>query len=161
MGRLVIVENDPVRGTDTHNVSGSTKNPPPPHYTGTGDFDYDGAMTERLVDFVRIGGAAVAVVSSGSTLNTGEDVAPLGKHAGPAGSNFIPAAPAPAPETLVIIDAPLGAGEPNAGAGSALLTVDGVPVMLDGDDIDTCSGVGAPAGSTVTATGQDFVSCSA
>lgn len=161
MDRLVIVENDPVRGTDTHNVSGSTKNPPPPLYTGTGDFDYDGAMTEQLVDFVRIDGMAVAVVSSGSTLNTGEDVPPAGKHSGPTGSNFTPAAPAPNPMTLVIIDAPLGAGEPNAGAGSALLTVDGVQVLLDGDDIDTCSGVGAPAGSAVTATGQDFVSCSA
>ena len=30
MGRLIIVENDPVRGTDTHNVSGSNTNTPPP-----------------------------------------------------------------------------------------------------------------------------------
>lgn len=161
MGRLIIVENDPVRGTDTHNVSGSNTNTPPNPYAGTGDFDYDGAMTERLIDFVRIGGMAVAVVSSGSTLNTGEDVPPAGRHSGPTGSNFTPAAPAPNPVTLVITDAPLGTGVPNSGAGSELLTVDGVRVLLDADDIDTCSGVGAPAGSTVTATGQDFVSCSA
>ena len=160
MSRRVIVENDPVRGTDTHNVSGSNTNVPPNPYTGTGDFDYDGAMTERLVDFVRIAGRAVAVVSSGSTLNTGQDVRPAGKHSGPTGSNFKPAAPAPNPATLNITDVPLGSGVPNAGAGSALLTVDGIKVLLDADEIDTCSGVGATAGSTVTATGQDFVTCS-
>jgi hypothetical protein len=160
MGRLVIVENDAVRGTDSHNVSGSDTSAPPNPYTGIGDFDYDGAMTERLIDFVRIDGRAVAVVTSGSTLNTGQDVAPAGKHSGPTGSNFIPAAPAPNPVTLVITDVPLGAGVPNAGAGSVLLTVNGVRVLLDADDVDTCSGVGATAGSTVTATSQDFVSCS-
>jgi hypothetical protein len=160
MSKLVIVENDPVRGTDTHNVTGSDTSTPPNPYAGTGDFDYDGAMTDRLSDFVRIAGTAVAVVSSGSTLNTGEDVAPAGKHSGPMGSNFTPAAPAPNPVTLQITDAPLGAGVPNAGAGSALLTIDGVKVLLDSDQIDTCSGVGAKAGSMVAATGQDFVTCS-
>jgi hypothetical protein len=161
MSRLVIVENDPVRGTDTHNVSGSDTSTPPNPYTGTGDFDYAGAMTDRLVDFVRIAGMTVAVVSSGSTLNAGQDVAPAGKHSGPMGTNFKPAAPAPNPVTLNITDAPLGPGVPNAGAGSVLLTVDGIKVLLDADEIDTCSGVGAQAGSTVTATGQDFVTCSA
>jgi hypothetical protein len=161
MSRLVIVENDPVRGTDTHNVSGFDSSAPPNPYTGTGDFDYDGAMTERLVDIVRIAGLAVAVVSSGSSLNTGQDAPPVGKHSGPMGSNFTPTAPPPNPVTLRITDAPLGAGVPNAGAGSVLLTIGGVKVLLDTDEIDTCSGVGATAGSTVTATGQDFVTCSA
>jgi hypothetical protein len=160
MGKLVIVENDPVRGTDTHNVAGSDTSAPPNPYTGTGDFDYDGAMTERLVDFVRIAGTAVAVISSGSMLNTGQDAAPVGKHSGPMGSNFTPPSPPPNAVTLAITDAPLGTGEPNGGAGSALLTVDGVKVLLDGDEIDTCSGVGGKAGSTVTATAQDFVACS-
>jgi hypothetical protein len=160
MSRLVIVENDPVRGTDTHNVKGSDVSVPPNPYTGTGDFDYDGAMTDRLIDFVRIAGRAVTVVSSGSRLTTGQDVAPAGKHSGPMGSHFTPAAPAPNTATLAITDAPLGAGVPNAGAGSAVLTVDGAKVLLDADQIDTCSGVGAKAGSTVTATGQDFVTCS-
>jgi len=45
MSRLVIVENDPVRGTDTHNVTGVDSSAPPNPYTGTGDFDYEGAMT--------------------------------------------------------------------------------------------------------------------
>ncbi len=160
MGKLVIVENDPVRGTDTHNVVGSDTNAPPNPYAGTGDFDYDGAITERLVDFVRIAGTAVAVVSSGSTLDAGQDVPPAGKHSGPMGSNFAPPSPPPNKVTLAITDAPLGIGEPNAGAGSALLTVDGVRVLLDGDEIDTCNGVGAKAGSTVTATAQGFVTCS-
>jgi hypothetical protein len=165
MSRLVIVENDPVRGTDTHNVKGVDRSVPPNLYTGTGDFDYDGAMADRLVHFVRIAGMAVAVVSSGSRLNAGQDGAPAGRHWGPMGSNFTPAAPPPNTDpsgggALQITDAPLGAGVPNAGAGSALLTVDGVKVLLDADEIDTCSGVGATAGSTVTATGQDFVTCS-
>ena len=161
MSRLVIVENDPVRGTDTHNVTGVDSSAPPNPYTGTGDFDYEGAMTERLVDFVRIAGMPVAVVSSGSRLNKGQDAPPVGKHSGPMGSNFTPAAPAPNTATLVITDAQLGAGVPNAGAGSVLLTIGGVKVLLGTDEIDTCSGVGATAGSTVTATGQDFVTCSA
>lgn len=159
MSKLVIVENDPVRGIDTHNVKGSDTSTPPNPYAGTGDFDYDGAMTDRLIDFIRIAGRAVAVVSSGSTLNPGQDAPPAGKHSGPMGSNFTPAAPAPNPGTLAITDAPLGAGVPNAGAGSAVLTVNGAKVLLDADKIDTCSGVGATAGSTVTATGQDFVTC--
>ena len=49
---------------------------------------------------------------------------------------------------------------PNAAAGSSLLTVGGAKVLLDGDKIDTCDGLGVKANSTVTAMGQSFVSCS-
>jgi hypothetical protein len=161
MGKLVVVKGDPVSGTDTHNASGQATNPSPPPptvaYTGTADFQYDGAVTGQLSDFVRIGGVPVALVTSRSTLNPGEDTAPSGKHSGPQGRNFVPTAPVPVASTMSITDTPLGTGVPNAGAGSAVLTVGGVKVLRDADKIDTCSGVGKKAGSTVTAQGQDFV----
>jgi hypothetical protein len=161
MGKFVVVKGDPVSGTDTHNVSGQATNPsaPPPTvpYTGVGDFAYNGAITGQLSDFVHIGGVPVALATSSSTLNAGEDSPPSGKHSGPQGTNFVPPAPAPIASTLSITDTPLGTGVPNAGAGSALLTVNGVKALLDADKIDTCSGVGATADSTVTAKGQDFV----
>ncbi len=163
MGKHVVVENDPVTGTDKHNVQGQATNPGPPPptvaYAGVGDFDYTGAITEKLSDFVRIGGVPVALVTSQSSLDPGEDAPPAGKHSGPQGSGFLPPAPAPVLITLVIQDSPLGTGTPGSRAGSGLLTVGGVPVLLDQDVIDTCSGVGAPAGSTVAAGGQDFVTC--
>ena len=161
MGKLVVVKGDPVEGTDTHNVTGQATNPgaPPPTvpYTGVADFAYNGAMTGQLSSFVSVNGDPVALVDSRSTLNEGEAAPPAGPHSGPKGSNFVPAAPAPIPTTISITDTPLGTGVPNAGAGSALLTVDNVKVLLDADTIDTCSGVGGTAGSTVTAQGQDFV----
>jgi hypothetical protein len=160
MGRLVVVRGDPVSGTDTHNVSGMTGSSPPVAYTGVGDYTYTGSVTDALSDFVTVGGVPVALVTSKSSLDPGQTVPPSGGHSGPAGSNFVPPAPAPNPVTLSIVDSPLGTGVPNAGAGSGVLTVGGVKVLLDADEIDTCSGVGAPAGSTVTAQGQDFVTCS-
>jgi hypothetical protein len=169
VGKLVIVEDDPVQGTDKHNVSGKGPNPKPPpapsivSYSGVGDFSYVGRITSGLSDFVRIGGQPVALVTSQSSLDTGQDTPPAGKHSGPAGSSFVPdptsEAPTPIEETLSITDT-ISTGVPNAGAGSALLTVGGVKVLLDNDKIDTCSAVGALAGSTVTAEGQDFVTCS-
>jgi len=161
MGKLVVVKGDPVSGTDTHNVTGTATNPaaPPPTvpYTGVADFAYNGAITGQLSDFVTIGGIPVALMTSRSTLNPGEDTPPAGGHSGPKGANFIPATPVPIAGSLSITDAPLGTGAPNAGAGSALLTVGGAKVLLDADKIDTCSGVGALADSTVSAQGQDFV----
>ncbi len=166
MAKLVVVEKDPVTGTDTHNIKGDAPNPaaPPPTVTflGTGDYDYQGAITDKLSDFVTVGGKPVALVSSQSTLDPGEAAPPAGKHSGPQGKNFVPTPPAPQPIplTLSIQDSPLGTGTPNSGAGSGLLTVGGVKVLLDQDKIDTCSGVGVPADSTVAASGQDFVTCS-
>ncbi|HEY2669138.1 MAG TPA: hypothetical protein VGJ07_02050 [Rugosimonospora sp.] len=160
MGKLVVVEGDPVRGTDTHNVSGMTSSSPPVAYTGVGDYQYTGSVTDALSDFVTIGGVPVALVSSKSSLDPGQTAPPAGGHSGPAGSNFAPPAPAPNPVTLSIVDSPLGTGVPNAGAGSGVLTVGGVKVLLDSDKIDTCSGIGVTADSTVTAQGQSFVTCS-
>jgi hypothetical protein len=164
MGKLVVVEKDPVTGKDKHKVQGDATNPaaPPPTipYAGIGDFDYKGAITGKLSDFVTIDGQPVALVSSESTLDPGEDAPPAGKHSGPQGSNFVPPSPAPIAITLSIKDSPLGTGTPNSGAGSGVLTIGAVKVLLDADKIDTCSGVGAPAGSSVAAAGQDFVTCS-
>jgi hypothetical protein len=165
MGKLVVVEKDPVTGTDTHNVKGDATNPAPPPptvpFVGTGDYDYQGAITDELSDFVTVGGRPVALVSSRSTLDPGQDAPPAGKHSGPQGKNFLPVPPAPqpVPVTLSIQDS-VGTGTPNSGAGSGVLTVGGVKVLLDADAIDTCSGVGGLAGSTVAASGQDFVTCS-
>ncbi|MEU6726450.1 hypothetical protein ABZ917_22345 [Nonomuraea wenchangensis] len=165
MGRAIVVGADPVTGTDRHNVVGVGPNPgaPPPTlpYTGIGSFTYTGSMTDDLSDFVLIGGRPVALVTSRSTLDAGE-TGPSGGHAGPQGSDFVtsgapPAAAAqPTTASLSITDSPLGTGTPAAAAGSALLTVGGARVLLDGDPIDSCGG-----SSTVTARGQDFVTCSA
>jgi hypothetical protein len=167
MGVLVVVKGDPVEGTDKHNVSGIGPNPaaPPPTlpYSGVGDYEYLGAITDGLSDLVRIGGVPVALVTSTSSLNEGEAVPPAGKHSGPQGSNFVPSptsqAPTPTAVSLSITDS-VGTGVPSADTGSGLLTVDGVNVLLDGDAVDTCSGVGGLKGSTVTAEGQDLLSCS-
>ncbi|MFI7690056.1 hypothetical protein ACIBQ6_13350 [Nonomuraea sp. NPDC049655] len=155
MGRPVVVKNDPVRGTDQHNVTGPPANP----YLGVGTFDYIGAITDQVSDFVTIDGVPVALVTSRSTLDPGQTT-PVGRHAGPQGTAFVPPAPPSVLATLTISDVPLGGGVPNAAAGSALLTIGGVKVLLDGDLIDTCSGIGAPAGSKVSARGQSCLTCS-
>ncbi|MFJ4245048.1 hypothetical protein ACIP17_31115 [Streptomyces iakyrus] len=161
MAKLIAVENDPVTGKDMHNVSGATTSNPPTAYTGLAEFAYSGVLTQGLSDLLRINDTPVALMTSRSTLPPIEMTPPVGRHSGPMGSNFVPPAPPPQPLTLVITDAVLGGGTPSATAGSALLTVNGVRVLLDGDAIDTCSGVGAPAGSKVSATLQNVVTCSA
>ena len=157
MGKLVVVESDTVAGTDKHNVSGlMAAGSPPPAYTGVGDYDYAGKMTDALSDFVKVDGRPVALVTSQSSLDPGEDL-PGGGHSGPSGSNFVP--PGENAATLVIQDV-IGVGEPNAGAGSRLVKVGGDALLLDGDAIDTCDGLSVPANSTVAAENQDFVTCS-
>lgn len=161
MGKLIVVENDKVEGTDKHNVSGNATNPgasPTVPYTGVGDFDYVGKMTDQLSDFVKVNGKPVALKSSKSSLNPGES-APTGKHAGPAGKNFLPPAPVPIASSLSIAD-PIGEGKPSALSGSSFVKVSSTEVLLDGDKIDTCDGLSVPMNSTVTAENQDFVSCS-
>src|SRR5437667_9700132 len=120
MGKLVVVENDKVEGTDKHNVSGNAVPPasPPPTvpYVGIGDFDYAGKMTDALSDFVKIADKPVAVKTSKSSLNPGESAPPAGKHSGPAGKNLTPSAPnTPVPISLSITD-PVGEGKPSATA---------------------------------------------
>lgn len=163
MGKKIVVENDKVEGKDKHNVAGNATNPaaPPPTipYKGIGMFDYVGKMTDQLSDFVKIGGKAVALKTSKSSLNPGESAA--GKHAPLNGKNWLPPTPAPLVPTLKITDA-VGEGRPSQTSGSAFVTINSIPVLLDGDKIDTCDGV-VPAmnmNSTVTAGNQDFVSCS-
>lgn len=169
MAKLVIVESDKVQGTDKHNVSGQATKPVPPPppttpYTGVGSYEYDGKMTDALSTFVKIGGKAVALVTSKSSLNPGETAPPTGKHSGPAGSNLTPPAPPgilPIIAISLVINDTIGTGVPNAAAGSALLTIDRVKVLLDNDKIDTCDGLGIPANSTVAASEQNLVKCSA
>jgi hypothetical protein len=161
---LIVVQGDPVQGTDRHKVKGDATNPAPPPptvtYVGVASFEYDGAITDLVSDFVTIDGTPVAVVTSHSTLNAGETGA-SGHHAGPAGSSFLPSAPVPIPSSISIVDSPIGTGVPGPGAGSGLLTVAGAKPLLDGDAIDTCGVPGGVGAATVTASGQDFVSCSA
>ncbi len=165
MGTLIVVENDKVEGADKHNVSGDATNPAIPPvpltipYVGVGDFDYMGKMTDLMSDFVKIDGIAVALMSSKSSLNPGEDASPAGKHSGPMGKNLLPPAPVPIPITLSISE-PVGEGSPSSTSGSSFVKVEGSGVLLDGDNIDTCDGMGVPMNSTVTSENQDFVSCS-
>lgn len=159
MSRLVVVEGDPVDGTDTHDVTGSdTSGPPPAAYTGTGAYRYKGELRNDLSDVVTIGGRPLALVTSGSELRTDGQV----DHTAAAGSDFTPATPAPNPATLVFVPPTgVGVGRPSAGAGSALLTVNDVRALLAGDRFDTCGIAGGDESSTVAAEGQDLVTCSA
>ena len=163
MAKLIIVKNDKVEGTDKHNVAGNATNPgaPPPTvpYSGVGDFDYAGKMTDQLSDFVNIDGQPVALKSSKSSLNPGESAPPAGKHSGPAGKNFNPPTPVPIAPSLSISEA-VGEGKPSASSGSSFVKVGSTAVLLDADKIDTCDGLGIPMNSTVTSQNQDFVSCS-
>ncbi|MBN1480107.1 hypothetical protein EH223_19295 [candidate division KSB1 bacterium] len=163
MAKLIVVQNDKVEGVDKHNVEGDATNPsaPPPTipYAGVGDFDYVGKMTDQLSDFAHIDGKPIALKNSKSTLNPGEDVFPTGKHSGPMGSNFLPITPAPIPLSLSISDT-IGEGNPSSTSGSSFVKVGGASVLLDGDKIDTCDGLGEPMNSTVTVENQDFVFCS-
>lgn len=166
MGKLIIVENDKVEGTDTHSLSGpgNTASPPPPvpaTYLGSGSFDYIGKMTDQLSDFVNIDGKPVALKSSKSSLNSGEDTPPSGKHSGPMVKN--PAPPLTGPIVAIVpqlaITGPVGTGNPGATACSTFVSIASTPVLLDGDKMDTCGP--PPMNATVTSENQDFVSCSA
>ena len=163
MSRLIVVENDKVQGTDTHNVSGtgtdsSTSSPAP--FQGTAEFDYKGSMTDELSDFLSIDGKPVALVSSKSSLDPGEDS--TGGHAPLNAKNITVITPAtitPGTEAVSKILDPIGTGIPSMGTGSAFVKIVGDAVLFDGDSIDTCDGLGGTANSTVTAENQDFVSC--
>lgn len=166
---LLVVDGDPVSGTDTHNATGQaidSSSGSPVSWDGTGSYTYTGSMAEGLSGFVRIGGAAVAVTTSSSALDAGEDVPPAGGHSGPAGQGMTPVstqpptAPTPIPISLSITDE-IGTGTPGSGAGSGFVRVAGDPVLLDGDPIDTCDGTGATGNSSVAASTQSFVSASA
>ena len=164
MGTLIVIENDKVEGTDKHNVKGDATNPgaPPPTipYVGVGDYKYKGKMTDALSDFVTVDGKPVALIDSKSSLNPGETAMGGGHHPA-SGSNFLPSAPAPIPPSLDFAPGEqIGEGKPSSGTGSTFVTVGGTAILLDGDAIDTCDGLGVPANSTVTAENQDFVSCS-
>lgn len=167
MGKLVVVENDKVEGTDKHNLTGpgNTVPPPPPvpaTYVGVGSFDYVGKMTDQLSDFVKIDGKPVAVKTSKSSLNPGETAPPAGKHSGPAVKN--PVQPLDAPIKAIVpslqITDPVGEGKPSGIAGSKFVKIASTAVLLDADKIDTCDGLSIPMNSTVTAENQSFVSCS-
>lgn len=154
MGKLVVVQGDAVQGTDTHTVTGPLP-PPGGVYAGTAQYQYVGSITDQLSAFVKVGGKPVALVTSMSSLKPGAD----GGHVAALGKKFAPSAPIPTPANVVLLPAIVGVGVPNSGAGSAVLTVGGIKVLLDSDKIDTCDGFGS-ANSTVTAAGQSFVSCS-
>ena len=160
MGKLIIVKNDKVEGTDKHNVSGWTDSSPSSESTWVGQFDYVGKMTDQLSDFVKIDGKSVALKNSKSSLNPGENAPPAGKHSGPAGKNFDPPSPEPISESLSIFLDQIGEGKPSSTAGSSFVKINGVEVLLDGDKIDTCDGLGTLMNSIVTAEKQDFVFCS-
>lgn len=171
MAKLLIVEKDAVHGTDQHFVSGNGTNPAPPPpivpYVWLADYAYTGAMTDELSDFVRIAGMPVALTTSRSSLKLRQDVSPTGGHSGPTGSKFRLPIPVPVPvpvpvpilSTLKIIG-PIGVGRPSVGAGSGFVSVDGRPVLLDGDKIDTCDGLGRLSNSRVTSSRQSFVRAS-
>jgi uncharacterized Zn-binding protein involved in type VI secretion len=156
MGKFIVVEDDKVSGVDKHQVSGLQKTgSPPPSYKGIGEYDYRGRMVDQLSNFVQINSKPVAITSSKSSLKPGE--ASIGGHAGPNGKNFNP--PTAEPTTLQITDN-VGTGSPSATSGSSFVKINGIAILLDGDRIDTCDGLGITMNSSVTAQHQNFVSCS-
>jgi hypothetical protein len=158
MSKLLAVEGDPVDGKDTHNVTGPTSSNPPATYFGTGDYAYKGELTDGLSDFVTVGGKALAVVTSASQLRAEGTT----DHTEVRGGNFKPPSPPPNPAKLTFVPATgIGAGRPSGDAGSALLTVNSVKALLDKDSFNTCGIPGGSKSSTVTASNQDFVTCSA
>jgi hypothetical protein len=159
VGKLVVVQSDPVQGTDKHPVTGPAVPPPPgATFSGTGSYHYVGSVTGDLSTFVKIGGKPVGLVTSRSSLDPGE-TAPGGGHNAASGTNFSPPSPVPVLASLSFAPPLVGTGVPNVAAGSALLTISGTKVLLDSDKFDTCDGTGS-GNSTVTAAGQSFVSCS-
>ena len=166
MGKLIVIENDKVEGTDKHSLTGpgNTIPPPPPvpaTYVGSGSFDYVGKMTDQLSDFVNIDGKPVALKSSQSSLNAGESASPSGKHSGPMVKQPNPLLTTPIVAivpSLAIVPPPTGIGNPSTTAGSTFVKVASTAVLLDGDKLDTCGP--PPMNATVTAENQSFVSCS-
>jgi hypothetical protein len=156
MSKLLVVEGDPVDGTDTHNVTGSTTSSPPTPYTGTGDYAYKGEVSTGLSDFVTVGGIALAMVTSGSDLRSEGKTDHLALN----GASFNPSG-ADSSTLAFVPSTGVGPGTPNQAAGSSLLTVNGDKALLDGDAFDTCGVPGGEASSKVTAKNQDFVTCSA
>ena len=123
MGKLVVVQDDSVQGTDTHKVTGPAVPPPPGStFVGTGSYQYKGGMTGNLSTFVKISGKPVALVISQSSLNPGE-TSPGGGHNAMSGTNFKPTSPVPVPASLNFVPPVVGMGVPNTAAGSALLTI--------------------------------------
>jgi uncharacterized Zn-binding protein involved in type VI secretion len=152
MAKKIVVQGDKVSGTDTHAVGGVTAGtppPPPPPYAGSGKYSYDGTMTAALSDFVTIAGKPVAIVSSGSSLNS--------PHIASAADSYDPSSPGPNPVSLSFTTAPDGTGTPSDGAGSSFVKIGGAAVLLDGDKLDTCGGEKSHGNSSVAASGQDFV----
>lgn len=164
MGTLIVIDGDKVEGTDNHNVIGtgvpSPTPPPTVPITATADFDYKGSMTDELSEFVSINGGVIALVTSKSSLDPGEDA--IGGHAPISAKNIATVVPAVNAESELItkIVDPIGIGIPSASAGSSFVKIDGDSVLLDGDKIDTCDGKSTIENSTVTVENQDFVSCS-
>jgi hypothetical protein len=159
VAKRVVVKGDPVDGTDTHGLSGKTASAPVVEWAGTGDYPYKGEVSNGLSEVVTVGSTPLALVTSGSTLRADGQ---QGHDAKLGGGNFQPAVPAPNPASLTFVPGTgIGDGKPSAGTGSAALTINGVKVLLDGDQFDTC---GIPGGTTkakVEAKGQDLVTCSA
>jgi hypothetical protein len=167
MGILIVTDGDKVEGTDKHNISGTGTMPATPSpipntpFSGIAEFDYKGSMTDDLSDMVSIGDKAVALITSKSSLDLGEDS--TGGHAPISAKNIMPIPPPPiTPGTEVVssITDSIGTGIPSSGTGSRFVKIDGDAVLFDGDKIDTCDGLGIPMNSNVTAENQSCVSCS-
>ena len=160
MGKMVVVQGDAVQGTDKHNVMGNATNPAPPPptvpYTGIGSYEYDGRDDGRF-EHVRQDRRQASRTGDEQEFAESRRGGSAGGRAFRAGRQRFHASNARARSRLTLsIKDVIGIGVPNAAAGSALLTIGGVKVLLDGDKIDTCDGTGDKANSTVTAVRPEF-----
>ncbi len=120
---------------------------------------YIGKITDSLSAFVKIGGKPVAVVTSKSLAESWRDRAAGGRTLRGRGQQLSAACACANPHQPFDYRRDRHGRTERLG-GSGVLTIGGVKVLLDGDKIDTCDGLGTPANSTVTAAGQSFVNCS-
>jgi hypothetical protein len=159
--KRMIVEDDPVNGSDTHEVSGTGTDPAtgtPVAGTWKGTYAYAGTITDALSDFVTIQEGAVArpvaLVESRSSLSSTSHIPGSGT-----GFLLVPPTtpPAPNPALPMSFTKTVGAGAPSTGAGSSFVTVMTKAVLLHADKIDTCGDERGSGNSAVTSAGQSFV----
>jgi hypothetical protein len=155
--KRVIVQGDPVNGSDTHEVSGTGTDPAsgsPVTGKWKGTYSYAGTMTGALSDFVTIQDAPVALVDSRSALRGTSHVPATGT-----GFLLVPPTtpPVPNPALPMSFTKAVGPGAPSTGAGSSFVTIGGKAVLLAGDKLDTCGDEKGTGNSTVTSAQQSFV----
>ncbi|RMD99110.1 MAG: hypothetical protein D6814_06185 [Calditrichaeota bacterium] len=171
MAKLIVVENDVVSGVDKHSVYGTNNSSGSP-VMAQFSYDFSGKVVEKSGgnDFVTIAGKIVITKGNNECPQMVDHMMANDKGTDPVTFETWSSSNAPAGFGFVVGGAPLpnepdNNGENNSDAGSSFVTIEGAPVILDGDPFDTCNAVGTSnsgraKNSTVEASNQDFVTVS-